>query len=49
MQKEIINVDLDTETICCDGSKDSLGDPAEYFTFDSYSLLLTTIVIKSYK
>ena len=30
-----VKVDLNTETICCDGSKDSLGDPAVYFTFDS--------------
>ena len=34
-EKEIIKANIDTETICCDGSKDSLGDPAEYFTFDS--------------
>ena len=34
-EKEFIKFDLDTETICCDGSKDSLGDLALYFTFDS--------------
>ena len=33
-ETEIIKVDLETETICCDGGKDSLGHPAVYFTFD---------------
>ena len=35
MPKKEFKVDLDTETICCDGNKDSLGDLAVYFTFDN--------------
>ena len=31
---EVIEVDSDTETICCDGGQDSLGHPAVYFTFN---------------
>ena len=35
MQKsDIIKVDLNTETICCDGGQDSLGHPAVYYTFN---------------
>ena len=30
-----VKVSPNTETICCDGGKDSLGHPAVYFTFDS--------------
>ena len=34
MQKpEIIKVDFETETICCDEDEDSLGHPTVYFTF----------------
>ena len=39
-EKEIIKVDLDTETICCDGGEDSLGHPAVYFTFDSQNTII---------
>jgi len=31
---ETIKVDSQTETICCDGGKDSLGHPTVYYTFD---------------
>ena len=34
MQAEIIKVDPNTETICCDGGEDSLGHPAVYYSFD---------------
>ena len=27
-EKEIMKVDLNTATICCDGDRDSLGHPA---------------------
>ena len=30
----IIKVDPDIETICCDGGQDGLGHPAVYYTFD---------------
>ena len=45
-KKEIIKVDLDTETICCDGDEDSLGHPAVYFTFESQKKSSVTIVKK---
>ena len=39
-ETEIIKVDLETETICCDVGKDSLGHPAVYFTFDSQNKII---------
>jgi|TARA_B100001245_G_C22581864_1_gene289194 uncharacterized Zn-finger protein len=39
-EAEIVKVDLETETICCDGGKDSLGHPAVYFTFDSQNKII---------
>tara|TARA_Y100000590_G_scaffold426092_1_gene534770 strand:+ start:3689 stop:3862 length:174 start_codon:yes stop_codon:yes gene_type:complete len=30
---DIIEVNSNTETICCDGGEDGLGHPAVYFTF----------------
>jgi len=32
-EKEIIQVDINSKTICCDGDEDGLGHPAVYFTF----------------
>ena len=34
MQEEIIKVDVNIETICCDGGQDGLGHPAVYYTFN---------------
>ena len=34
MKEENIQVNKNTETICCDGGQDSLGHPAVYYTFD---------------
>ena len=33
MKEENIQVNKNTETICCDGGQDSLGHPAVYYTF----------------
>ena len=34
MKEEIIQVNKNIETICCDGGQDSLGHPAVYYNFD---------------
>ena len=34
MVDDIVKVDLNAETICCDGDQDSLGHPAVYYNFD---------------
>jgi uncharacterized Zn-finger protein len=34
MVDDIVKVDLNTETICCDGGPDGLGHPAVYYNFD---------------
>ena len=31
----VVRVDLDIQTICCDGGQDELGHPAVYYTFDN--------------
>ena len=33
----IIKVNINTETICCDGGQDGLGHPAVYYTFDQFN------------
>ena len=49
MQKsDIIKVDLNTETICCDGGEDSLGHPAVYFTFDGQNTIICNYCGKTY-
>ena len=35
MAEDIIEVDPNTETICCDGGEDGLGHPAVYYRFDN--------------
>ena len=40
MSDDAVKVDPGTETICCDGGKDSLGHPAVYFTFDSQNKIV---------
>ena len=32
---EVIKVEKNIETICCDGGKDGLGHPAVYYRFDN--------------
>jgi len=32
-EENIIKVNPETETICCDGGEDGLGHPAVYYTF----------------
>ena len=40
MDEEIVKVDADTETICCDGGKDGLGHPAVYYSFNQTSKIV---------
>ena len=47
-EKDIIKVDIDTETICCDGGEDSLGHPVVYFTFDSQNTIVCNYCGKIY-
>ena len=35
MENEVVKIDPQTETICCDGGQDGLGHPAVYYSFDS--------------
>ena len=49
MQKEdIVYVDAETETICCDGGQDSLGHPAVYYTFDHSNEIVCVYFCKKY-
>ena len=45
---DVIYVDLETETICCDGGEDSLGHPAVYYTFDQSNEILCGYCGKKY-
>ena len=40
MDEEIVKVDADTETICCDGGEDCLGHPAVYYSFNQTSKIV---------
>jgi len=40
MDEEIVKVDADTETICCDGGEDGLGHPAVYYSFNETSKIV---------
>jgi len=48
MKEEIIQVNKNTETICCDGGQDSLGHPAVYFTFDQSNKIVCSYCGKTY-
>ena len=49
MQKsEIVKVNLNIETICCDGGQDSLGHPAVYYTFDQSNKIVCSYCGKIY-
>ena len=45
---EIVKVDDETETICCDGGQDSLGHPAVYYTFDKSNKITCSYCGKTY-
>tara|TARA_Y100001970_G_C14191213_1_gene835507 strand:- start:749 stop:919 length:171 start_codon:yes stop_codon:yes gene_type:complete len=49
METEIIKVDTDIETICCDGGEDGLGHPAVYYTFDQNTEIVCGYCGKVYK
>ena len=49
LEKEIIKVDADTKTKCCDHDKDSLGHPAKYFTFDINKINYLQVLLKNQK
>ena len=48
MKEEIIQVNKNTETICCDGDQDSLGHPAVYYTFDQSNKIVCSYCGKTY-
>jgi len=48
MEKEIVKVNINTETICCDGGQDSLGHPAVYYTFDQCNKVVCSYCGKTY-
>ena len=47
-ETDIIKVDQNTETICCDGGEDSLGHPAVYFTFDNQNIIVCNYCGKTF-
>ncbi len=48
MDKETVKVELNIETICCDGGEDSLGHPAVYYTFDESNRIICNYCGKIY-
>ena len=47
-ETEIVMVDLETETICCDGGQDELGHPAVYYTFNGGSKIICSYCSKTF-
>ena len=45
---DIIKIDSDTETICCDGGQDGLGHPAVYYTFDNKEKIICSYCGRAY-
>ena len=45
---DIIKIDSDTETICCDGGQDGLGHPAVYYTFDNKEKIICSYRGRTY-
>tara|TARA_Y100000996_G_C22400129_1_gene592789 strand:- start:594 stop:761 length:168 start_codon:yes stop_codon:yes gene_type:complete len=45
---DIIKIDSDTETICCDGGQDGLGHPAVYYTFDNKEKIICSYCGRTY-
>ena len=48
MKEEVVQVNKNTETICCDGGQDSLGHPAVYYTFDQSNKVVCSYCGKTY-
>jgi len=48
-KNEIIKVNSDTETIYCDGGKDSLGHPGVYYSFDNKNKITCSYCGKIYE
>ena len=48
MKEGIIQVNKNTETICCDGGQDSLGHPAVYYTIDQSNKIVCSYCGKTY-
>jgi len=46
--EQIIKVESETETICCDGGQDGLGHPAVYFKFGSEAKIVCNYCGKIY-
>jgi len=42
----IVKVDPDIETICCDGGQDGLGHPAVYYTFNNENKIVCSYCSK---
>ncbi|PPR47767.1 MAG: hypothetical protein CFH19_00134 [Alphaproteobacteria bacterium MarineAlpha5_Bin9] len=47
-ETNIIVIDADVETICCDGEKDGLGHPAVYFNFKKQDRVVCNYCDKIY-
>ena len=46
--EEVIKVEAETKTICCDGGQDSLGHPAVYYTFQDKNEIVCSYCGKKY-
>ena len=46
--EEVIKVEAETKTICCDGGQDSLGHPSVYYTFDGNEKIICSYCGKIY-
>ena len=44
----VVKVDPDIQTICCDGEQDELGHPAVYYTFDQSDKIVCSYCSKMY-
>ena len=45
----IVEIESNIETICCDGGQDSLGHPAVYYTFDNNNQIQCSYCGRIYK
>ena len=45
---DIVKVDPDIETICCDGGQDGLGHPAVYFTFNNKNKIVCSYCSRTF-
>ena len=44
----VVKVDPDIKTICCDREQDGLGHPAVYYTFDQSDKIVCSYCSKTY-